>query len=348
MSPNSSHCRAALPQSPEALLSEALTSQDGMRIADIVKKIEMADVPSGVIEQSLRDIVKAHPEKTPIVIGCLSTLERLQSPELRPLCRLIVNAPFHSDRDLIIGHAASILAQHPDPDQVDVLLLAKAVDHRSEHVKTSTQRALSQLRPQVASQILTRASQLPERPQLAFLKRIVRREGHLSQLILPPPPHLTSPAAETTRRAPDSPQSKSAQPNGLTSKVSAPFSTPVAEARAAEPKLNKEVRRAKSPQPRTLNGTPLQTSTEDSIAQRLAPHRIPGFHLLSDTALSHTVILSKSYSDIAAALVEFTMRHGIEKARDFTSRLVYALGDPENTERFRFEEISRVWFAEPY
>lgn len=347
MSPNSSHCRAALPQSPEALVSEALTSQDGMRIADIVKIIEMADVPSGFVEQSLRDIVKAHPEMTPIVIGGLSALERLQSTELRPLCRLIVNAPFHADRDLIVGHAASTLAQHPDPDQVDVLLLAKAVDHRSEHVKTSTRRALSQLRPQVASQILTRASELPERPQLEMLKRLVRRDRPLSQLTLPPLPQLASPAAETTKRSPQSTKPNKTPPSGLTGESSALFSTPVAEVLAAKASKNKGVPKPSTPEVRTLNGTPLQISTEDPIAQQLAPHRVPGFHLLSDTALSHKVILSKNYADVAAALVEYTMRHGIEKARDFTGRLVYALGDPENAEKFRFEEISRVWFPEP-
>jgi hypothetical protein len=329
MSPSPSHRHASVPPSPEAIVQEALGSQDGLHIGSLLRQLETLEAPSDLIARSVRDIAHAHPEMTPVVIGCLSILERMRSSELRPLCRLIVNAPFDPDRDLIIANAASLLAQQPDPQSVDVLLLARAVHHRSEHVKTCTRCAISNLSPRIADKLHARASELPEKPQLLMLKRLLRKEGPLSPLIMPPAPtRKRQGPKELPLRAP-----RAAPPTKTPQRHTPRVSTPVKEAQALSGR--KPVQQPDVP-PKPTPGDRLAT---------LHPHRLPEYHLLTESALSNIATLSKNYRDVAAALAEYTVRFGASQARRFTNRLVYALTDPANTEKSRFEDLSHAWFA---
>lgn len=346
MSPSPSHRRAATLPTSEALLQEALLSQDAFRISELVKALESSGAPGHAIEKSLNDIARAHPEKTPIVIRCLSALERMKSEELRPLCRLIVNAPLDPDRDLIVGHAAFLLAQHHDPEQVDVLLLARAIDHRSEHVKLSARRALSHLTQTVADQLYVRASELPEKPQLAMLKRLVRGEDPLSTLRFPTPPRPAK-TEESPRPLPISPLRAKGKSKGALRETPVVFTTPVADAVAGKGAKRQHEIKAEEPQPAPQTEPAASMESTLPLDITLEPHRIPGYHLLSDSALSHIVTLSKNYREVAAALAEYTIRRGHEKARDFSSRLVYALTDPSNIEKWRFEDIAGVWYSDP-
>lgn len=323
----------------EALVQEALSSNDGLRIADIVKQIEITDAPAEFVQCALRDIAQAHPEMGPIVIGCLSALDRMRSSELRPLCRLIVNAPFDSDRDLVVGFAASLLANQPNPEMVDILLLAKAVDHRSEHVKLCARQAVSALAQPLADALLSGIAALPEKPQLLVLKRFASGTTSLCQLVLPSPPqrareHQPAPKAPLqalkppkgkVRIAPPTPAIIAEQPSPL------PAAPPTAEAQYPQNST------AQSPPPPAPEEAP-------DLASLLQPHRIRGFHLLSESALANTIILSKNYREVAAALAEITVRHGVERALLYNGRLVYALSDDTNVEKHRFCEIAKAWF----
>jgi hypothetical protein len=321
-------------------VQEALRSQDGIHIGDLLKHLESSEAQPAFIEQSVREVAKAHPEMTPIVIGCLSILERMKSAELRPLCRLIVNAPFDPDRDLIIAHAASLLAQQPHPEPVDALLLARAVDHRSEHVKLSTRRAISNLPSDIADQIHARASEFPEKPQLLMLKRLLRKEGVLSPLILPPLPGPTRPRQDSQEPPSHSPHSAT---RAKGARKDAPiFSTPIEKAQTSFGEAAKKAVDAQRHEPAQAPGL---KDPHDPVPL-LQPHRIRGYHLLTDSALSHIATLSKDYREIAAALAEYTLRHGPSRAREFSSKLVYGLTDPANTEKARFEDLARAWFSE--
>jgi hypothetical protein len=333
------HTKSIAARSPEALIQEALSSQDGLVIADLVKKIELTDAPSELIQNALRDLIHAHPEMSPVVIGCLSTLERMKSPELRPVCRIIVNAPFNPDRDLIVAHAASILAQQPNPERVDILLLAKAVDHHSEHVKVATRRALKTIPRELAEKILAGAAELPEKPQLAILKRFASGEDVLSTLTLPPPPRPLR--QQPVQSAPAAHLDPIERKEG-----SIPFSTPIAEAlkdKTAVSNRRKAITKRQPPLPKLERSE--AEYPDSTIAALLTPHRIEGYHLLSDSALTNTIIISKDYREVAGALAEYTLRKGAEKAREYNGRLVYALSDITNTEKARFGDIARVWYG---
>jgi hypothetical protein len=344
MSKMTSRAKHHLTPTPEALLQDAIASRDGHIIADLVKQIEAVDAPREFIENALREVVKAHPEMSPVVIGCLSSLERMRSTELRPLCRLIVNAPFEPDRDLIVAYAATLLARHQDPEQVDILLLAKAVDHRSEHVKLSTRRALRDLSRAVATQIISRASELPEKPQISMLKRFANGEATLSTLTLPPIPKSSADQAGP-RNAQDRRDSIPRLKEPKEPEKVIPFSTPTADAliEKNKPSLPKTSGTNKEG-PSTKGDSETKTTPEPALSDLLNPHRIEGYHLLSDSALAHTIILSKDYRAVAGAMAEYTLRRGVCKAREYNGRLVYALSDDTNTEKGRFSDIATAWF----
>lgn len=336
------HAKPVAGRTPEEMLHEALSSKDGLLIGDLVKRIELAEASPEFVQRALKEIASAHPEMGPIVIGCLSTLARMNSSELRPLCRVIINAPFNPDRDLVVAHAACLLASHPDPEKVDALLLGKAVDHRSEHIKLSARRAVSALSKLQADALLARVAELPNRPELLVLKRFASPEAQLSQLVLPPAASYARPVKAPLEQAKVAPLPQ----KGGRSKANQPVLAPPKPApEAPEPLAPPPSVASPRKEPDQVQlGAPQPIETTPDLLELLNPHRIRGYHLLSDSALANTVILSKNYRDVAAALAEITVRRGADHALMFNERLVYALSDDENPEHGRFCDIAKAWF----
>ena len=287
-----------------------------------------------------------HADKPIVVTRCLSGLARSQAPQLRTMCRTLINAPFNPDAEDVVAYAATLLAPLPDPERVDMLLLAKAVDHRSTAIRNTSRLAIEQLPKQRAQALLALAKAEPEKPPISLLKRYLSGIDWRAALIPP-----TRPKEVTAESA------ASALTSGTNVAKKVPTVTPPAHSTRGQIKLSDGSRPQhtdiQSAMPASGGsdaasaaslGVPLAKGTRDTTT--LQSHRLPEFALASDSLLTNEIVMSKDYRRIAAALAECTIRHGTTVALQFNNRLFYALTDPNNTERGRFEDIARCWFPE--
>ena len=300
----------------ETLRQTALETQDGILLADIIRRIGENDSPSDQRAELLDLIAKTNPEKTNVVIGCISALHRLESPLLLSLCRTLINAPFNPDRDFIVAFAVETLASLPSPEKVDMLLLAKAVDHRSMKIQSTARRVVSQLPRQQLRAFLELIDDNTDRPSVLLLRRLLSN-ADLTALVLPPRP--TDPETQ------QAPKERTDAQRGGTRKKATPRST------------SKEISTTTAPpEPEPL------AEPQDPF-RMLNSHRLPELLTASNSTLQTLIETSSNYRELAAAMAEYTVRHGCYTARQFNSKLLYALGDPRNSEKARFSDLALLW-----
>jgi hypothetical protein len=143
--------------SAHELVQPALSSPDGMFIQEAVNRLEGSTLPKDEQQRVFNLLAKTHADKTIVVIRCLSALARLHAPQLRPLCRNLINAPFDPDHDNVVSHAITLLASIKDPERVDMLLLAKGVDHPCIAIKHAARQAVERLPKELRAPLLALA-----------------------------------------------------------------------------------------------------------------------------------------------------------------------------------------------
>ncbi len=300
----------------ESLRQSALETQDALLISDLIRRIGESESPSESRAEALDLIAKAHPEKTNVVIGCISALHRLNSPLVLPLCRTIINAPTNPDRDFIVAFAVETLVSLPSPERVDMLLLAKAVDSRLPRVQNTARRALAQLPALHVRSFIELTATDTDRPSVVLLRRLLN-EASLTSLALPARP-VDSPVSEVGER-----------------KASA--KREAGTVRQPRPTRSQDTASAKSY--RQAEPSP---GARDAFTD-LHKHRLAELASASNSTLAKLIESPNNYREQAAALVEYTVRNGSHAARRFNGKLVYALSDASNPERARFTDIALVW-----
>lgn len=309
----------------QELIESARTSIDGIVIREAINRIEESPLTSEEKNEAIVMLATIHGDKPIVVTRCLSGLARTEAPQLRALCRTLINAPFDPDKEDVVAYATTLLAPMPNPERVDMLLLAKAVDHRSLQIRNAARIAIEQLPKQCAAALLTLAKEIPEKPPISLLKRHITGIDWRVALIPPPrPPRSEAKVSTSPKLRPQKETGGRGVSSGREPERKAPFPS-LSERRDAEA--------AASP------STP--TSPRGHIPD-LHAHRLPEFALASDSLLANEIVMSQDYRRIAAALAELTVRNGAKSAHQFNSRLIYALTDPGNNEKARFEDIA-LW-----
>lgn len=309
------------------LIEQVVASSDALFIREAISHIEESSLSLEDRDSAIKRIIDSHADKTIVVTRCLSALARSESGLLRPLCRTLINAPFDADKEDVIAFAATLLAQMPTPERVDMLLLAKAVDHCSLCVRNAARRALENLSTTNADALLALAREVPEKPPIALLKRHLSGEDWRSKLTLPNRPPIPKQTYTEEIASTKLPHDLRARPNVLPR-------NPVAHGEAPRPNTHGVT---------VAVGSPRRVPTDQEL---LTPHRLADLRLCSDSFLTNEIALSTDNRRVAAALAEYTVRHGPTVALKFNRRLMHGLMDPSNTERARFVDIALCWFPE--
>lgn len=333
----------------EQLIESARSSTDGLYIREAINRIEESAISQEVKDATMSMLADTHGDKPIVVTRCLSSLGRSQAPQLRTICRRLINAPFNPDAEDVVAYAATLLAPLPDPERVDMLLLAKAVDHRSMAIRNTARLAIEQLPKERAEALLNLAKAEQEKPPISLLKRYLTGVDWRTALIPPRRPEEAhgEPAASTptqdahilrtssgdTRSRPHFKKRRERPSQEASAQTHDTEATRLANDGTAAAQLNKP-------------GSLPSISRQREHAITLQAHRLPEFALCTDSLLANEIVMSKDYRRIAAALAEYTIRHGAKVALQFNGRLLYALTDPNNLERVRFDDIARCWFPE--
>ena len=300
----------------ESLRQSALETQDALLLADLIRRVVENESPSERRAEVLDLIAKSHPEKTNVVIGCISALHRLTSPLVLPLCRTIINAPTNPDRDFIVAFAVETLVSLPTPERVDMLLLAKAVDSRSPKIQHTARRAVAELPPAQVRAFLELTSTDTGRPSVVLLRRLLN-DASLTSLVLPARPVNSVATAVGERKAPPKREADT-----------------VRQPRRTRSQNTASTKSYHQPEPSPEAQDPFTV---------LHKHRLAELATASNSTLTKLIENPSDDRELAAAMVEYTVRNGCYAARRFNSKLVYALSDASNPEKARFADIALVW-----
>ena len=297
-------------KSLETLAEEALKTNDGHRLRELISDIGSHTGDPILRARHLAAIVSRFPDASHIVTGTITTMVINQLPETRELIRGIIDAPSDRERDLIIARAASALLQvFPIEDQ-DVPRIAHALTRSLPAVRAEVARAITLLPSQHAATLLVQArGHAQTSPMQIFLRK-------LEELV-------TTPTVTLPPRPAAAAEEIDASPTKRESLTEAPSAYPAPCVKSADRKRH------------GLSSESIATLTTFASEEVRA---------LTATELHATCANEKDCARLVAALSECVLREGPAAAMRYRNRFVWIGSHPKSPITRQAEFIHALLF----
>jgi hypothetical protein len=320
----------------KALVDSAKTSRDAIFVEMTIRAVNMRSAPIETRSAALEGIARAHWNTTNVVVASLTSLALLDPAGTRRIAHAILAERFHTERDIIIARAATVLIELSPPDATDIPFISRAVESRIDLIHANTARALRNLPPSRGLALLATARTVGSDVPTTRLRQILEDSLSNATLRLPPRPSEVLPQISRDEQPPESHQQarrpKPQAPRRTTAPISGPTRAQSPEKRA-QPKTE---RREEPPQP--------AAAKNPSIPAILLEHRSPEAAQLSLRELKAVANTSKDHARILSSLIEIAVRHGQREALDCMDGFVWATSDPENPLKVQFAHLSDALF----